>query len=243
MSTAAPDLLYFHGMPGGPGEWAYFAPPALRERALVPDRNAATALDLADLLPNKVTLIGFSLGAFCALDAAARLGSQIEALHLIAPAAPLQLGDFLPQMAGGPLFRLAASRPALFRLIARAEGLVARRAAGWLRDRLFASAQGADAALVQDPAFRVAMAEILRAGLGRNPAAFADEVIRYVADWRGTLAQVTQPVTIWQGTADNWTPPAMALALASALPGAAETRLLPGLSHYSTLRAALTQIA
>ncbi len=184
----------------------------------------------------------FSLGALQALEAAAQWGSRVDALHLIAPAAPLQLADFLSQMAGGPLFRLASSNPNLFRLLARAEGMVARHAPDWLCGRLFANAQAADAELAKDPAFRRAMADILRSGLGCNPTAFANEVIRYVSDWRVTLRLVTQPVTIWQGTADNWTPSAMAQALAIALPGPVETRLLQGLSHYSALRAALQQI-
>jgi pimeloyl-ACP methyl ester carboxylesterase len=239
MSGDTADLIYFHGMPGGPDEWACFAPPRLIGRAIAPDRNAAIA---ADLVPGNVTLIGFSLGALQALEAAAQWGNRVDALHLIAPAAPLQLGDFLPQMAGGPLFRLASSNPNLFRLLARAEGLAARLVPDWLCGRLFANAQAADAELAQDPAFRRALADILRRGLGRNPAAFTSEVIHYVSDWRAMLDRVTQPVTIWQGTADNWTPPAMAQALAIALPGPVQTRLLPGLSHYSALRAALQQI-
>jgi pimeloyl-ACP methyl ester carboxylesterase len=243
MMGGTTDLIYFHGMPGGPGEWAFFAPQRLISRAIAPDRNAGTAWDLAETGPGTVTLIGFSLGAARALEAAARWGDRVAALHLIAPAAPLQLGNFLPHMAGGALFGLAARQPTLFRLIARAEGLAARHAPHWLCDRLFTNAQGADAELARDEAFRRTMAGILRSGLGRNPSAFAREVMAYVSDWRDLLGQVTRPVTIWQGTADNWVPPAMAQALACALPGPVETRLLPGLSHYSALREALQHIA
>ena len=65
----------------------------------------------------------------------------------------------------------------------------------------------------------------------------------HVEFWREVLAQTSAPVTIWQGDADNWTPPAMADALAAALPGPVTLHRLPGCSHYSALRRALIQIS
>lgn len=54
--------------------------------------------------------------------------------------------------------------------------------------------------------------------------------------------RVTQPVAFWQGLADTWTPPAMARALAAARPETRMLRPFPGLSHYSTLKAALPEV-
>lgn len=244
--TALP-LAYFHGMPGGPGEWAVNAPPALRDAAWLADRNdpgqtaEQLAASLAAAFPQGCCLIGFSAGAFAALQVATLPGGAVRELHLISPAAPLQLGDFLSAMAGGPLFGLAAERPGLFALLARAEGLVARLAPAFLLDRLFAGACGADAALLDDPAFRQGMAGVLRAGLGQDSRGFADEVRAYVKDWRVVLDQVRAPVTIWQGDSDNWTPPAMGRALHAAMPGS-RLELVAVASHYSTLRAALARI-
>lgn len=246
--TAAPlPFAYFHGMPGGPGEWAGNAPPGLAHAAWLVDRNDpdvtfdSIAAALAGLFPDGVSLIGFSAGAFAALQIAARMGPGVRALHLISPAAPLQLGQFLPDMAGGPIFRLAAERPRLFAALVRAERLLARHAPHFLLGRLFATAQGGDAALARDPVFRDAMAQVLRDGLGRDARGFEREVLAYVADWRGDLTRVAVPVTIWQGDADNWTPPAMGRALHAALPGSS-LQVLPGCSHYSTLQAALLRI-
>lgn len=242
-----PRLVYFHGLPGAAAEWAVCAPPGLT--AYAPDRNtpvsaAALAAEVqVHCADGPLTLIGFSLGAPIALAMARKLGERVERIHLVSPAAPLQLGDFLDEMAGGPLFRMALRRPALFRAIARIEGLIARIAPAFLMDRLFASAAGDDAALARDPAFRAGMAEVLRAGLGRDWRGFAGEVSAYVADWRADLARVHAPVAIWQGEADNWTPPAMAEALAAALPGSVTLHRLPGCSHYSALRAALLQLS
>ncbi|MBK9009813.1 alpha/beta hydrolase [Novosphingobium sp.] len=242
-------VVYLHGMPGGPGEWNLLAPHSLKESAFAPDRNGpeaspeAIAARLAERNHDGMVLIGFSLGAPVALHLAHQLGDRVRALHLVSPAAPLQLGSFLPQMAGGPLFALAARRPRLFRLVAAAQRLMARHAPGLLFTRLFASAQGADAALAATPAFKEAMAGVLREGLGCDPQGFAREVAAYVRDWRGELAApLTMPVTIWQGSADNWTPPAMAEALHASLSGS-RLVMLEGCSHYTALREALARLA
>ena len=86
------------------------------------------------------------------------------------------------------------------------------------------------------------MAETLRTGLGFSATGYIGQIRRYVQDWRDVLSQVHAPITIWQGDADNWTPPAMAQALAAALPGPVTTVMLPGASHYTALQAALARI-
>ena len=68
------------------------------------------------------------------------------------------------------------------------------------------------------------------------------EISGYVAQTSGRLSRLTQPVTLWQGLADTWTPPAMAQALAAARPETRTLRTFPGLPHYSTLQAALPEI-
>jgi pimeloyl-ACP methyl ester carboxylesterase len=82
-------------------------------------------------------------------------------------------------------------------------------------------------------------AQSLRHSLLGSRAAYTAEIRAYVTDWRDHLAQVRQPVAIWQGSEDDWTPPAMADALAAALPQRPEVTMLQGLSHFSTLRAYL----
>lgn len=239
-------LVYFHGQPGGPGEWAANAPDRLRDAAWLVDRNTPLtfddmAADLAARFPEGMRLVGFSAGAFAALQVARRLGPLAAHLHLVSPAAPLQLGQFLPDMAGGPIFRMAMERPRLFQLVVQAERWLARIAPGFLLGRLFATAQGGDRTLARAPLFRSGMAQVLRAGLGRDPRGFESEVLAYVRDWRADLAGIAAPVTIWQGDQDNWTPPAMGQALHAALPGS-ELVMLAGCSHYSALRAALKRI-
>jgi pimeloyl-ACP methyl ester carboxylesterase len=62
----------------------------------------------------QVNLIGFSIGACIALRTSVLLVSQVEQLHLVSAAAPLQSGHFLPVMAGTAVFQAAAASPALF---------------------------------------------------------------------------------------------------------------------------------
>jgi hypothetical protein len=102
-----------------------------------------------------------------------------------------------------------------------------------------AKARGEDRALATDPRFIAAFAQSLRHSLLGGRAAYTAEIRAYVADCRDHLAQVRQPVAIWHGSEDDWTPPAMAEALAAALLQRPKVTMLQGLSHFSTLRAYL----
>ena len=67
-AAASKAVAYFHGMPGGLGEWAINAPSALRDTAWLADRNdpAETVMAIAARLmaefPRGVRVIGFSVG-------------------------------------------------------------------------------------------------------------------------------------------------------------------------------------
>lgn len=181
-------------------------------------------------------LIGFSLGASVALRTAPYLGSQVSGIDLISAAAPLGLGDYLGGMAGAPVFKLARSNPTLFAGLVRLQSVAVRLSPGRLHDALFASAQGADLALSKDAAFKAAMLLILQQSLGAQRATYIGEIALYVQDWEAELDEIKQPVTIHHGTADTWSPVAMAKDLGRRLPSVEAVHLLEGLSHYSTLR-------
>lgn len=251
----ADQFVYFHGQPGSPEELSLVAEGSLPPDLFAPDRatdrpdlplgaylDHLTATVLARYPEGPVRLVGFSLGAFVALEVALRIVDREVRLDLVSPAAPLGLGDFLPDMAGGAVFGLAARGPGLFGLLTGAQGGLARVAPGLLFSQIFAGAAGADAGLAREPAFRATVKRILAHALAGGAKGYRREVLGYVAWTPGRLAGLTHPVTLWQGEADSWTPPAMARALAAALPGAPGLRAFPGLSHYSTLQAALAEI-
>lgn len=183
-----------------------------------------------------VTLVGFSLGGAMTLRLAGHLGDRVAGIDLIAPAAPLTLGNFLPHMAGGALFTLARDYPRLFAIATRGQALAARFVPGLLAKALLGDTRGGDVELARDPAFRALLCAILRQTFAAGGKGYRAEIAAYVADWQVQLDAVTQPVTIWQGDQDNWVPPEMAKALTARLGPHARLELLPGLSHYSALQ-------
>ena len=243
--------FYFHGMPGSPSELELFPSNATANwhapdrGALPPNLSVQQRFDaLAELIERRtqdgpIRLVGFSLGTYVALEVACRLSHVELNLVLVSAAAPLSAGDFLDRMAGKAVFSLAARCPAAFAALVGAQALAARLMPQQLVPILFASAQGADMALPDDPKFLSTMARVLRESVMFGRTNYRIEVDSYVQDWSGILPTIKHPVTLWHGEADNWSPPEMALALAKRLPNVVECKLLPDLSHYSTLRAAI----
>lgn len=210
-------------------------------RAVVTSRLASQIERWAEGAP--VNLVGFSLGGAIALDLACVLKDQVHRIDLIAPAAPLSLGSFLDDMAGGPLFRLAKDHPRGFAAAAWLQGWTAHWMPDLLAKALLADVRGEDRALTASPAFRNLLRTVLKDTFASGPSAYRDEVRHYVTDRGTNFKLVTQPVSIWQGDQDNWVPPAMAEALASALPAGGSLTMLPSLSHYSALAWFLNQFS
>lgn len=256
-ADAGPLAVYFHGAPGAPEEISRFddVARACGVRLLGLDRGRlgpgpseeGRFRALAEAVTEEAGgapahLIGFSLGGFVALRTAPHLGRWAASLDLVSAAAPLELGPFLDDMAGKPVFTVARQSPAMLRLLTGFQGVLAKHAPSRLFDLLFASAAGADRALAEDPAFRAEMAETLRSGFNAGRPGYLRDVLAYVQPWAPRLAEVRTPTRIWHGAADTWSPPAMAQALAAALPGRIQSRSTAGLSHYSCLHAAMPEI-
>lgn len=245
--------LYFHGVPGRADELNLFGPEiAARSShfAIAPrdfpsvtssvDRFEGMAEAIEQSYPSqRLRLIGFSLGAAAVLRVSAVLGAQVESIDIVSAAAPLQLGDFLGDMAGAPVFRYARDYPFVFSVLSRGQSWLAKASPSTLYSALFASAASADIALRQDPCFRAIMIRQLRECLVNDLANYRYEVQSYVTDWSRLLSQISQPVSIYHGSDDNWSPVAMATALASSLQSCQRLEIMNNRSHYSTLQAFL----
>lgn len=245
--------IYFHGIPGGRSELSLFKSDIRRccqdlevaQRSFrgPPDddhRFERIAEDLRQRFPERsMRFVGFSLGAAVALRTAPFVGDQVEQIDLVSPAPPLQLGRYLDGMAGAPVFRAASRSTMSFDILSRAQSILARTVPAQLYGALFASAQGADRILREDPHFKRMMIDLLRDSVGRKLNTYRSEIRSYVRDWTSTLRQVEQPVFILHGRMDNWCPVQMAEDLARALPQCRSLRILEGHSHYSTLGAYL----
>lgn len=245
--------LYFHGLPGSASELMLFgAEAAVRASGFaIAPRNFPTRPVSADrfaLIADAIRrehgdrplrLIGFSLGAAAALRVAPLLGPQVERIDLVSAAAPLDLGSYLDGMAGAPVFRLARDHPTAFHLLVKSQALLARAFPAMLYSALFRTAQGRDQALSQDPGFRSGIIRILRECLVDNLDSYRSELQLYVRDWSQSLEKVDQPVHLFHGRSDNWSPVAMATDLANHLKSCAALNIVDDGSHYSTLKAFL----
>ena len=225
-------VLYLHGLPGSAAELA-LGPVGRAADWTVPDRDAPSFAQLALALPaGPLHLVGFSLGAACALRLAALAPDRVARVTLVSAAAPLELGDFLPDMAGAAVFRAARSHAQLSALTT-VQSTLARLSPALFARLLARGADAEEAALLQTPALRRALAE----GLTRNRKAYLRELAAYVQPWARHLPHVRAPVALVHGRADRWAPPAMAEALATALPQAGLHWHETG--HFGTLRTVL----
>lgn len=250
-------MVYFHGAPGAPEECSVFDQDAKDngltlicfDRFSVDSSITGEAYYklLAEEIAKKaggkqVDVIGFSIGAFVALQTCRYLDKGVRSLHLVSAAAPLEAGDFLDGMAGKPVFQLVKKFPALFILLSYWQGLLALFVPKGLFRMLFASAGAADQALVADPAFQSGITKVLSACFRGRVRGYTRDVGAYVQPWKSTLSEVFVKTHIWHGAQDNWSPRPMAPYLASALPGCTSTKIFDGLSHYSCLYRAAPEI-
>ncbi len=243
-------VIYFHGTPGSPDECEIFDLHGKQHQLSIISYDRSTIAPslqgdayyqcIAEEIANKVgdkpvDVIGFSIGAFIALQVCRAMNGKVRSLHLVSAAAPPDAGNFIDAAAGKTVFRLAQQHPAAFLRLARMQGWLANWFPGQLLRMLFASAAGEDRALLADQAFRTMMMKMLKTCFKRDSLGYARDIIAYVQPWTATLAEIGVDTHIWHGAEDNWSPLAMADYLASALPGCSKITVLDGLSHYSCL--------
>lgn len=250
-------VIYFHGAPGAPEECQIFDLVGKShgltficfDRFSVDSSiNGETYYKLlAEEISKKaagkqVDVIGFSIGAFVALQTCRYMASEVRSLHLVSAAAPLEAGDFIGAIAGKQVFQLAKAFPALFVLLSYWQSLLALFFPNALFRLLFASAAGDDKTLVTNHEFQSSITKVLRSCfIGRVPG-YARDIKAYVQPWKSTLSDISVTTHIWHGAEDNWSPLPMADYLNSAIPGCTSIKIFSGLSHYSCLYRAAPEI-
>lgn len=250
-------VIYFHGAPGAPEECSMFDLEGKKHglRFICFDRFSFApsihgeayykllAQEISRISSDKpVDVVGFSIGAFVALQTVRHMTNGVASLHLVSAAAPLETGNHLEAMAGKQVFKLAKAVPALFILLAYWQGVLARLAPNALFHMLFASAAGADITLAADHEFRADIIKLLKACFIGRVRGYARDIGLYLQPWAATLAEVSTNTYIWHGAEDNWAPPLMAEHLKSAIPGYNSSTIFKGLSHYSCLHQAAREI-
>lgn len=249
-------VIYFHGAPGAPVEGAVFDPygkdyglsficldrfsvDSSLTGAAYYQRLAKEISNMADGKP--VDFIGFSIGAFVALQTCRYMNNGVRSLHLISAAAPLDAGNFHEQMAGKQVFKLAGKFPFLFLLLSYWQGLLVSLCPNALFRLLFASATGEDMVLAARHDFQTNITSALRSCFLGNIHGYIRDVTAYVQPWKSTLSEISVQTHIWHGSDDNWSPKAMAEYLESAIHDSKLSELA-NLSHYSCLYASAPEI-
>ena len=243
-------IIYFHGAPGAPEECAIFDSYG-KENGLTFicfDRfSIDTSIDgeayyqfLAKEISKqaagrKLDVIGFSIGAFIALQTCRYISNEVRNLHLISAAAPLEAGDFLNEMAGKQVFQLAKVFQVLFVLLSYWQELIALFFHNALFRLLFANTAGGDKTLAVNRQFQSSIIKILKSCFVGRIHGYARDINAYVKPCKTTLAEISVNTHIWHGAEDNWSPKFMAEYLNSAIPSCSHIEILGGLSHYSCL--------
>lgn len=239
------QVFFCHGVPGGDAERQLLARanPAVEIVDLNifehPPKDVARvlkdAVPASETAQGDIHLVGFSIGAMAALQIAARCPDKVAKVTLISPAAPLQLGDFLPDMAGQVVFELAGHKPKMLALLTGVQAAIVRAAPALLIKALFAKSTAAELDLLKDADFQSAMKRVLKRSFGEYRPSYLAYLNAYVLDWRSVLPQVRCLVDIWHGTADTWSPIAMAYALRENITTECTVHEVPDSGHYSTL--------
>lgn len=256
-SASGSPVVYFHGVPGGTSEASVFDRCAKEhglsvvclDRFSVPEAvdEETYFQSLADEIRNigqgrMVTVVGFSVGAFVALQTCRYLHADVTHLHLVSAAAPLEGGDFLPLMAGKAVFRLARDMPWLFKLLSRSQSLIGKCCPKVLYRMLFGNVSGGDKALCSTPEFQAFASALLIECFSGGLKGYLRDIRAYVRPWSAALVDIKPAVHLWHGNQDTWAPLAMSEFLREQLPAGAELHVIDGASHYSALFAAAPAI-
>lgn len=243
--------LYCHGLPGSPGELSAFETPPPLQHVYGLDRLSDRRRNYQERLlaafdrlsvDEPVAIAGFSLGAMSALHIAAERSHLVRKLILISPAAPLELGEFLPAMAGRPVFEAARSGDWSLRVFTAIHASMVALAPRLAMSTMFRTSPEAERALFSSKRFEDVVVGGLRDCLSSHQDSYRSELQAYVRPWAHVLDKVQCETEIWGGSSDDWTPMEMSEALKARLGDRATLNICAGLGHYSTLHAALSRL-
>ena len=242
-------VVYFHGAPGAADECSVFRKFAADKklRIICFDRFSIDKSvngedyyrEIADKISSEakqgaVDLIGFSIGAHVAIEVRELLSCKVRQMHLVSAAAPISAGEFIQDMAGASVFRLARKIPFVFRALTQYQRLIAMLFPSLLVKIMFSTSRGKDSELVKQGSFSEFIEPVLKRCFVDRAQGYIRDVLLYV-DWQPHVYTDNGEIYIWHGAEDNWSPLAMADYLYETMPGVRNFEKMEGLSHYSCL--------
>ncbi len=221
-------VIAFHGIPSCGAGFAWIDAEARRAgiRLLAPDRpgvglstvrdtptvasHAAQVEALADTLGlGRIGILGYSGGGPYALATAARLGSRVRALAIVAGmgeigtwAAP---GDFegMDQV----LFTLCTRTPPVARVALRLAATITRHLPHRVVRTSAVALADADRDVLQDEAAPESLLRAFTQACLVTTRGMVDDYRATAGDWDVELSAIVAPVRIFHGTADTMVPP------------------------------------
>lgn len=243
-------LIYFHGSPGTVNELHWFRDYlskhgvkmlaferyAISDDVSVEDYYQTIASEIERVAQGKAAhFIGFSIGAFILTKIIPLLTVPIQNIHLISPAVPLSLGNFLPKMAGQQVFIAARDKPKLFSILSCVQSLIVRLSPKLMFKMVFADLKGKDRLLIEDELFKSVIFNAFKDTFIAQREGYKRDISAYVNTEHTFLLQTNVDVHLWHGGQDNWSPVEMSQSLAKYLNQESRLTLLPDCSHYSCL--------
>lgn len=180
--------------------------------------------DVAELVAalgvDRYAVMGWSLGALYA-QACGRSGADVSSVSLIASPIPVDwdgMRDEINTM-DARFMKMSENKPGLERTIFHLMHGLAHRL-----PKVYARSTGVTGELAEQ--LPIAIAEGLT-----DPAGVVEDYRVMNTPWGFDPADITVPVHLWQGDADELVPPAWAQRLADVLPDATVT-IVPGATHF-----------
>jgi pimeloyl-ACP methyl ester carboxylesterase len=253
-------VFWFHGTPGGSRQIAPSAQTAAQQlgiRLIALDRPgighstahlyrnigewADDVSDIADRLGvDRFACGGLSGGGPYVLACAARFPQRMVAGAILGGVAPTVGSEAIGGGVVGCARRFASVLLAFHGLVGRALHPVVRLALP-VRSQVFdlymAISPEGDKRVFRQPEMKAMFIDDIVRGTRRQVHAPVLDLVLFTRDWGFAVSDITVPIRLWQGDADNIVPIAHAEHLASLIPDA-ELRIRPGESHLGALAAA-----
>ena len=242
-------VLWCHGNPGSRLGWSLLLSRTgqVKARVIIPDRPGfgksdphpaqsylawpADIVQLVDSLDiEQFVVAGVSGGGPFALACAWQLSDRVAAVGLISTGPPVAEVLRQASLTNRLIFTLGRCAPHLIRLYSFMLSHLARSRPDRMIRQLLSGYAEADSTLSHRPDLQEFFRQYLKEAYAQGGRASADEIVRFSRPWHIPIPQISTPVHLWHGEADNAIPPSFGRHLAERLPRCS-AQFIPDAGH------------